>query len=108
MKEKLEEQFQQAITRIREYATRPEVQVSSMIKTDFEAYRQLIELGVDVLEPLRELIGKENEPRWYLLCASCDILRKLSGRFEIPDEIRGNLAEMERYVCDEIDNSKAF
>lgn len=108
MDRKIEEQFQKAMSGIREYASRPEVQVSSAIKTDFEAYRQLVGLGADALEPLRALIGKEDAPRWYILCASCEILRKLPGPFEIPDEIRGNLNRMEKYVCEQIDSSKAF
>jgi hypothetical protein len=93
---------------VREYATRPEVQVSSMIKTDFDAYRQLVNLGVEALEPLRGLMGKQNQPRWYILCASCEILRKSPSLFQIPEEIRGDLDKMEKYVCDVIDGSKAF
>ena len=108
MKGKLEEQFLQAIEGIREYATKPEVQLSSQIKKDFDSYRQLVGLGVDVLEPLKEIIGKESEIRLYVLNASCDILRKMPGHFKIPDEISGNLPRMEMYVRDTIDNLRPF
>jgi hypothetical protein len=99
-----EEKFQRFMKGIREHYSRPEVHLSSHVETDFKAYHQLVELGTYALKPLRKLIGRETEPRWYILMASCEILRSSGVKVEFSDDIKGNLGKMEKQVSATLDD----
>jgi len=71
---------------------------SSVIKTDFVAYKNLKNLGLPVLPYLRGLIGNENEPRWEILLAARDIIQDSGRSFIFPSEMRGNLVRLEDYM----------
>jgi len=92
----LEERFNQIMEGVRVQSKSNEH--SSIIKTDFAAYKYLKSIGLPALPYLRRLIGNENEPRWEILLATRDIIQDSGKHFMFPSEMRGNLARLEDYM----------
>ena len=93
----LEERFNQTMEAVRLQAKSNVY--SSVIKTDFPAYKDLTNLGLPVLPYLRKLMGRENEPRWEILMATRDIIQDSGNSFLFPSDITGgDLVELESYM----------
>jgi len=94
----LEERFENAFIDLEKHNAKPEVMDSSdyRIAIDCDAYRKIISMGKGVLPLLKDKIGRG--ARWSVLHAIYEVLRNENIEFEVPEEIRGKLGEMEKYT----------
>ena len=93
-----QEDFNSVMQKVRQYCEKPEVRCSSRLDFSFPEYQQLVALGIGALPYLRELIGRDNEPRWHVFQACYDILRNNGRCIEFPKEILGRLRSLEAHL----------
>jgi hypothetical protein len=102
-KQTLEQKFEAAFEGIRKYA-KGEL-YSSVTRTNFKAYHDLVSLGQEALPLLRKKIGNDDECRWYVVLASNEILKRYKEDFGFPKAISGYLPQMEDYLASYLDKN---
>ena len=108
----LKNSFSHIVNEWIEHCRKPEVQLSSSGKQvrDCEAYRKIVSLGSEALPLIRRLYDLDSSYNFELSIIKghglLGVVREIVGEdFQIPQIIRGRVAEMENYTKEWLDNN---
>jgi hypothetical protein len=98
--ERLEERFNDAIERWREHCCNMAFSSRSGDYVECRAYQDIVVMGEGVLPLIRKLYDKKGNYGFACLKSHLSILvREIIGEeFQIPEEIRGRVCEIEKYT----------
>lgn len=108
----LESQFDKYVDEWTLHCKKPEVRVSSSVipLRDCDAYRKIVSMGPNVLPFVRRLYDKDNSNNFELSIIQAHgligIVKEIIGDdFQIPEDIRGRVSEVESYTKDWLDHN---